>query len=139
MWEFLSVTPSLLCLGSSDWGFAMEMFCCRRALGSLPGILSQPMPMEQDRGAEEEDAPAPYMPIVPQGMSTSAPAPQVATLLQLDNIDWPGILAHAYTAHDMCHAFHFVILSYQISRWPSSGIHLMRLAAWVCANLVLTN
>ncbi|BDA48142.1 probable inhibitor of growth protein 1 homolog at N-terminal half [Coccomyxa sp. Obi] len=47
-----------------------------RALGSLPGILSQPMPMEQDRGGEEEDAPPPYMPIVPQGMSTSAPAPQ---------------------------------------------------------------
>lgn len=44
------------------------------------------MPMEQDRGAEEEDAPAPYMPIVPQGMSTSAPAPQVATLLQYRNM-----------------------------------------------------
>ena len=50
---------------------------CARARGSLPGILSQPMPMEQDRGGEEEDAPAPYMPIVPQGMSPSAPAPQV--------------------------------------------------------------
>ena len=46
----------------------------------MPGILSQPVPMEQDRGQEDEDIPAPYMPIVPQGMSTSAPAPQVANM-----------------------------------------------------------
>ena len=48
----------------------------------MPGILSQPVPMDVDRGASDEDAgPAPYMPIVPQGMSTSAPAPQVRPVL----------------------------------------------------------
>lgn len=56
------------------------MGCCRH-LGSMPGILSQPVPMDQDRGGDDEESTTPYMPIVPPGMSTSAPAPQVRTLL----------------------------------------------------------
>ena len=52
------------------------LFC--RGLGNMPGVLSQPVAMEMDRSGEDEDAAQPtYMPIVPAGMSTSAPAPQV--------------------------------------------------------------
>ena len=53
-----------------------------RGLGNMPGVLSQPVAMEADRSGEDEDAAQPtYMPIVPAGMSTSAPAPQVTTYL----------------------------------------------------------
>ena len=48
-----------------------------RGLGNMPGVLSQPVAMDTDRSGEDEDPPATYMPIVPAGMSTSAPAPQV--------------------------------------------------------------
>ncbi len=44
----------------------------------MPGVLSQPVAMETDRSGEDEEPGQPtYMPIVPAGMSTSAPAPQV--------------------------------------------------------------
>ncbi|CAK0784877.1 hypothetical protein CVIRNUC_008082 [Coccomyxa viridis] len=59
-----------------------------RGLGNLPGILSQPMPMETDRSGEDEEPREPtYMPIVPAGMSTSAPAPQaLGRLLTMEDI-----------------------------------------------------
>jgi hypothetical protein len=73
-----------------------------RNLGSMPGILSQPVPMDQDRGGDDEDATTPYMPIVPPGMSTSAPAPQVRctppTALQAPII-WLRVLPLRWLGH----------------------------------------
>ena len=56
----------------------------------MPGVLSQPVAMETDSSGEDEEPREPtYMPIVPAGMSTSAPAPQVH--MQPDSV-YAGIL-----------------------------------------------
>ena len=64
------------------------------------------MPMETDRSGEDEEPREPtYMPIVPAGMSTSAPAPQVCLHMQLSGI----ILLH------ICAGVHPVTLTQQSS------------------------
>ena len=68
----------------------------------MPGVLSQPVAMETDRSGEDEDAAQPtYMPIVPAGMSTSAPAPQVTTKF----VSQGGLATSAST--QMCMVKHF--------------------------------
>ena len=92
----------LWCLTISTQEQVLSLAACR-GLGNMPGVLSQPVAMETDRSGEDEDAAQPtYMPIVPAGMSTSAPAPQVTRQCMIFEACPCAVESHSIAVFQVC-------------------------------------